>query len=126
MGVFAEGSVNIYFDKKEDADKVHEMFKKTEAEVEQEFIKRLGEEKGKGYYNFYDFNDNGSESVDFMLSSGRIQNAEWQVDQIIKVLKHMVKTKEIEGVGELSCSMMMEAEGRYVEAEEFEAGGDDE
>ena len=126
MGTFAEGSVNIYFSKKEDADKVHEMLKKSEAEVEQEFIKILGEEKGKGYYNFYDFNDNGSQSVDFMLSSGRIQNAEWQVDQIIKVLKHMVKSKEIEGVEELSCSMMMEADGRYVDADEFAEGGEDE
>lgn len=124
MGVFAEGSVNIYFDKKEDADKVHEIL--SSKEFEDEIIKRLGEEEGKGHYCFYDFSDNGTESIDFMLSSERIQNADWQVEQVVRLLKHMVKNKEIEGVGEFSCSMMMEAEGCYYDSEEFETGGEDE
>jgi hypothetical protein len=123
MGIFAEGSVNIYFDKVEDADKVHEML--NIENPEESFIKVLGEEKGKGHYCFYEFCDNGHESVDFMLSSGRIQNAEWQVDQIILLLKTLIKSGEISGVGELSCSMMMEAEGRYMEGDEFlEEGGE--
>lgn len=122
MGAFAEGSVNIYFEKKDDADKVHEILQNPEEEI----TKRLGEEEGKGHYSLYDFSPSGDQSVEFMLSSERVQNAEWQVDQIIKVLKHMVKTKEIEGVSELNCSMMIESEGRYVEADEFQEGGEDE
>ena len=125
MGIFAEGSVNIYFDKVEDADKVHEMLNIDNPE--ETFQKVLGEEEGKGHYCFYDFGEqNGHNSIDFMLSSGRIQNAEWQVDQLILLLKTLVKNGEIESVGEFSCSMMMEAEGYYLEGSEFEEGGEDE
>lgn len=125
MGIFAEGSVNIYFEKEEDANKVHEIL--SSKEVEKEFIKILGEDKGKGYYCFYEFGDNGTQSVDFMLSSGRIQNAEWQSQQIVILIKSMISSKELEGtVEEYSCSMMQEAEGFYYDSEEFEAGGDDE
>lgn len=126
MGIFAEGSVNIYFSKVEDADKVHEMLNNNNPE--ESFIKVLGEEEGKGHYNFYDFCDNGSQSVDFMLSSGRIQNAEWQSEQIIALLKTLIKSGEISGVEEYSCSMMMEADGHYMGADEFleEEGGEDE
>jgi hypothetical protein len=124
MGIFAEGSVNIYFEKEEDANKVHEIL--SSKEVEEEIIKILGEEKGKGHYCFYDFCDNGTQSVDFMLSSGRIQNAEWQGEQIFKLLKQMVKSGEIEGVEEMSCSMMMETDRFYFSGDEFEEGGEDE
>lgn len=126
MGIFAEGSVNIYFDKVEDADKVHEMLNINNPE--ETFVKVFGEEKGSGHYCFYDFSDNGHQEISFMLSSGRIQNADWQVDQIIMLLKTLIKSGEISGVGEFSCGMMMEADGRYMEADEFleEEGGEDE
>ena len=125
MGIFAEGSVNIYFEKEEDAKKVHEIL--SSKEVEKEFIKILGEEKGKGNYSFYSFCEIGGQSIDFMLSSGRIQNAEWQSEQIVTLIKRMISSKELEGtVEEYSCSMMMEADGFYYDSEEFEAGGDDE
>ena len=124
MGIFAEGSVNIYFDKVEDADKVHEMLNIDNPE--ESFIKVLGEENAKGHYCFYDFCDNGHNEVNFMLSSQRIQNADWQVEQIIALLKALIKSGEIEGVGELSVSMMQEADGYYMTDEEFKEGGEDE
>jgi hypothetical protein len=82
-------------------------------------IKRFGEEKGRGHYCLYEFETNGPKEICFMLSSDRIQNAEWQEKQIIKLLKQMVKSKEIGGVDEFSTSMLMDAGGQYMEADEF-------
>ena len=124
MGIFAEGNVNIYFDKVEDADKVHEIL--SDNNVEEQFKKFLGEEKGAGHYSFYEFCDNGSQEVNFTLSSGRVQNAEWQVEQVIALLKALVKANEISGVEEFSCSLMVEGESYYCEGDEFTEGGEDE
>jgi len=118
MGQFAEGSVSIYFDKVEDADKVHEIL--SNPNVEEEFVKFLGEEKGRGHYEFYDFSDKGDKEVHFQLSSPRVQNAEWQTEQVVTILKKLVQMKEISGVGEFSGNIMVEGEGYYYEGSEFQ------
>ncbi len=123
MGQFAQGSVNIYFNNEEDANKVHELL--VNENVEESFKKVLGEEKGNGYYELYDF-EGGDKELCFQVSSPRVQNAEWQVEQVVALLKKLVQTKEISGVGEFSASIMVEGEGYYYEGSEFEEGGEHE
>jgi len=124
MGTFAEGNVNIYFDKKEDAKKVHELLtvkKEGQSYIDPEasFVKYLGEEGGGGYC-FYDFMEEVENEVNFNYSSGRVQNAEWQMEQLTKLLKVLVKKGEIEGVGEFSASLMIDSGcGFYMEGDDF-------
>lgn len=122
MGNFAEATICIYFDKVEDADKVHELL--NTKPTEETFKKFLGE-KGAGNYEFYEFEDNGSQEVYFKLSSGRVQNAEWQVERIIELLKHLVKTGEISGVSEFTGDIMEQGESYYCESDEFEPDEDE-
>jgi hypothetical protein len=124
MGQFAEGTVNIYLNSEEDAKKVHAIF--SNPNVEEEFEKFLGE-KAKGYYEFIEFDEEQEgKEVYFRLCSGRVQNAEWQMEQVVALLKKLVQAKEISGVGEFSGNIMIEGEGYYYESSEFEEGGEDE
>lgn len=120
MGTFAKGSVNIYFDNEKDATKVHEIL--SHKETEKQFIKILGKKEGEGYYEFYDFADKGEKEVSFELSSSRVQNTEWQSEQIIKLLKKLVKTKKIKAVSEFVCDIMVQGESYYCDRSEFEGG----
>ena len=131
MGIFAEGTVDICFDKEGDAKKVHELLtKKIEGEIlsvtETGMIEILGEE-GKGSYSFYDF-DCSKESLSFRLSSGRIQNAEWQIEQVIKLLRKLVQTKEVGRIEDFNSSLMQESDygSNSLEGDDFEEGGEDE
>jgi len=133
MGTFAQGDVNIYFEKEEDAHKVHDLLTVTKEgtkiiDPEQTFIKYFGEEEGRGHYSFYNFSDNGSHEIYFEFCSERVQNAEWQMDQLVKLLKQLVKSGELQGkIEELNTSMMMDTGcGIFMEASEFEEGGEDE
>ena len=130
MGTFAQGDVSIYFEKEEDANKVHDLLTVTKEDsmvndVEQTFKKFLGEEEGRGHYSFYNFAEKGGNEIYFEFCSERVQNAEWQMDQLIRLLKELIKQKEIEGVSELNSSLMMDTGcGVYMEGSEFEEGGE--
>lgn len=116
MGTFAHGDVNIIFEKKEDAKKVHDIL--SDENVKDQFVKFLGEESD-GAYTFYGFETDVDDEVFFQYSSGRVQNAEWQVEQIIALLKKLVQMKEIDAPAEFNSSLMMDAGGYYMLAEEF-------
>jgi len=121
MGQFAQGSVNIYFNNVEDANKVHELL--DSENVEGNFKKVLGDEKGSGYYELYDF-ESGDKELYFQLSSPRVQNAEWQMEQVVALLKKLVQDKVISGVGEFNGNIMVQGEGYFFEGHEFEEEDD--
>ena len=116
MGIFANGDVQIYLDSAEDADKVHEIL--SSEKVKDEFIKYLGDE-GNGEYTFHSFEDKGSEVVTFEVCSDRVQNAEWQVDNLIKLLKHLVKAKVIEAIDDFQAELLTQHSSWSMSAEEF-------
>jgi len=123
MGQFATGDVNIFFTREEDATKVYHMLKES---PEASFNKFLGEEKGAGHYEFHGFSDNGGHEVYFEFSSGRVQNAEWQMDQVVKLLKALVKAGEVKGIEEFNTSMMVDSGiGIYMEGDEFNEEDDE-
>ena len=123
MGIFASGDVSIYFKKEEDASKVHEIL--SNKEVAEQIIKIIGED-GRGHYSLFDFADNGSKEVYFKVCSDRVQNAEWQVENLIKVLKKLTKDKVIGEIEEFQAELLTQHDSWYMEATEFEEGGEDE
>jgi hypothetical protein len=117
MGTFASGDVSIYFEKEADAIKVHEIL--SDKEVSQKIEEIIGEE-GKGGYSFYDFCDTGSTEICFNLSSDRVQNAEWQVDNVVKVLKKLTELKEIGPIEEFQAELLTQYTSWHMDASEFE------
>lgn len=117
MGTFASGDVSIQFETKEDALKVHAIL--SNEDVEGKLIDILGED-AMGSYNLYNFNEDVDTEVYFDISSERQQNAEWQIDNVVKLLKHLVKTKEISEVGEFQAELLSQCASWYIESEEFE------
>lgn len=117
MGTFAHGDVELIFNSKEDAKKVHKII--SSKEIEEQFKNILGE-SGAGDYCFYNFSEAEGESIGFEYSSGRVQNAEWQISQLVELLRALVKSKEISGVAELNSSLYEDAGGQYMESHEFE------
>jgi len=116
MGTFASGDVQIYLDSKEDAKKLRDALKEN---PEEELERVLGEE-GRGGYSFYDFDeDEESESVEFKVCSDRLQNAEWQVDNLAKYLKKLVKDEEIETVIEFQAELLTQYAGWHMDEGEF-------
>ena len=116
MGTFASGGVDIFFESVEDATKAHEIL--SNENVKDEFIKYLGDE-GNGEYTFYNFEDKGSEVVTFEVCSDRVQNAEWQVDNLIKLLKHLVKAKVIEAIDDFQAELLTQHSSWSMSADEF-------
>lgn len=117
MGTFAQGDVNIHFEKEEDAKKVHAMLKEN---PEASINKFLNEEHHPTSYNFYGFDDEVDCSIYFEYSSGRVNNAEWQIDQLVKFLKALVSAGEIDGVEEFQTSLMIDSGcGVYLEGDDF-------
>jgi hypothetical protein len=114
MGQFGNGSASIYLNSKKDAKKVSKMID----EIAERTKKRIGDE---GYFEFYD-KEVGDKEVHVKNSSGRVQNCEWQIDQLVLELKEMVKNKEISGVSEFTADVMVESQGWYMQDEEFEEG----
>ena len=124
MSTFASGDVQIYLESEEDAKKLREALSKDN--ISEEFERVLGE-KGKGSYTFYDFDeDEESESVEFKVCSDRVQNAEWQVDNLGKYLKKLVKDKEIETVLDFKAELMTQYAGWSMEESEFHEDEDEE
>lgn len=111
MGTFAEGSIQIYLNSEKDADKVCEMIKN----IKERTDKRL---KQEGHFAIHDLDVHG-EMVEIRLSSGRIQNCEFQMNMIVDELKVMVQSKEITEVLEYTSNMMIDGGGGYMEGEEF-------
>jgi hypothetical protein len=112
MGIFVSGSVQIYLNSKEDAEKVHEMINNIE-----EIVKERTQQPA--YFELYDIKL-GDNSVEFGVSSPRCQNGEWQVGQVIQQLKLMIKSGVISGVSEFTADLMQEYESWYMEESEFQ------
>lgn len=87
--------------------------------IEQRTKKRLGVEIA--HFEFYD-KEVTDTTVEVKNSSDRIQNCEWQIDQLVLELKEMVKNKEISGVSEFTADVMMESNSWYMQEDEFEEG----
>jgi hypothetical protein len=121
MGEFASGDVNMYFDKEDDALKVHELLNIDRPE--EVFTRVLGE-KGQGSYTFYDFCDNGTNTVEVSVSSDRVQNAEWQVDNLVKLIKKLVEDGEIEAP-EFQAELLTQYTSWYMEGDEFKEEDDE-
>jgi len=111
MGVFAEGSIQIYLNSEEEAVKVCEMIKN----IKERTDKRL---KQEGHFAVHDLDVHG-EMVEIRLSSGRAQNCEFQMEMVVDELKVMVQSGEITEVAEYSSSMMIDGGGQYMETEDF-------
>ncbi len=121
MGTFASGDVQIYFKSEKDASKVHEIL--SNENVAEEIQKIIGK-KGQGDYTLYDFEDSGSDSVCFSVCSDRVENAEWQVENIVKLLTKLVTSKEIEDVVEFQAELLTQHSSWYMSEGEFGEGGD--
>mgnify|MGYP003657071691 CR=1 FL=1 len=117
MGIYASGGVEISFTKEEDANKVYEILSNNE--VAKQIIKIIGEE-GEGNYNLYDFDGDG-EWLYFKVSSGRVQNAEWQVEKIIDVLKVLIKDKVIGSIECFHSHLMTEYNSWDIDGKDFDA-----
>jgi predicted peroxiredoxin len=115
MGVFGTGTATIYLTCKGDAKKVSKMIDK----IEERTKKRLDIEVA--HFEFYN-KKVIDQVVEVSNSSGRVQNCEWQIDQLILELKEMVKNKEILGVAEFTADVMIESNSWYMQDEEFEEG----
>ena len=88
MGIFGFSKVSISF-----AGKVPEAF-----EDEKKLLVSLNEFK-EGHYDICDYNV-GEEYAEFEMSSGRIQNLEWQVDNVFKYLQeHKIQVEEFSASG---------------------------
>ncbi len=113
MGTFAKGSVNIYLKSIEDADKVHEMISNIEEIVTKE--------QGPCDFGIYDLSENNSSHTEvcFDFSSGRVQNAEWQMVQFADQLKKMVQRKEIQAPDEVNGDLYIAGDGLYMTEDEF-------
>lgn len=111
MGTFAEGSIEIYLNSTEDADKVCEMIKN----IKERTDKRL---KQDGHFSIHNL-DVHEQLVEVRLSSSRVQNCEFQMDMIVDELKVMVQSKEIEEVSEYTSNMMIDGGGNYMESDSF-------
>jgi len=111
MGTFAEGSIQIYLDSTEDADKVCEMIKN----IKERTDKRL---KQEGHFSIQDL-DVHEQLVEVRLSSERVQNCNFQMEMIVDELKVMVQSKEIKEVSEYSSNMMVDGGGDYLDSEYF-------
>ncbi len=115
MGTFGAGTATIYLESKKDAKKVSKMIDN----IEERTKKRLGVEIA--YFEFYD-KKVADTTVEVKNSSSRIQNCEWQIDQLILELKEMVKNKEISAVTEFTADVMMESQSWYMQNDEFNEG----
>jgi len=113
MGTFGNGSATICLKTKNDAKKVSKMIDK----IEERTKKRLGIEVA--HFEFYSKKVT-DQVVEVSNSSSRIQNCEWQIDQLILELKEMVRNKEILGVEEFTADVMMESQSWYMQDDEFE------
>jgi len=111
MGVFAEGSIQIYLNSTKDADKVCEMI----SNIKERTDKRLKQE-GHFAINHFDVHE---QLVEIRLSSGRVQNCEFQMEMIVDELKVMVQSNDIEEVSEYSSSMLVDGGGDYLDSEYF-------
>jgi len=61
------------------------------------------------YFEFYD-KEVTDTIVEVKNSSDRIQNCEWQIEQLVLELKEMVNNKEISAVTEFTANVMMESQ----------------
>lgn len=111
MGIYAEGSIQICLNSEKDTDKVCEMIQN----IKERTDKRL---KQEGHFCIHDL-DVHDQLVEVRLSSGRVQNCEFQMDMIIDELKVMVQSKEIEEVSECTSNMMIDGGGSYMESDSF-------
>jgi hypothetical protein len=101
MGIYAETSAEIICKTEEDAKKVYDFLTKLSKEAEKEHDLN---------FNFNDLNLDMS-YVYFDLASGRIQNLEWQCEQIWEKIKDL-------GVNEFNCPIMSEANNIYFSNDE--------
>ena len=91
MGIYASGGVEISFTKEEDANKVH----------------KIHDSGGEGEWLY------------FKVSSIRVQNAEWQVEKIIDVLKVLIKDKVIGSIECFHSHLMTEYNSWDMDGEDF-------
>ena len=115
MGVFGTGIATIYLESKQDAQKVSKMIDN----IEERTKKRLDVEIA--HFECYD-KEVTNTTVEVKNSSDRIQNCEWQIDQLVLELKEMIKNKEISAVTEFTANVMMESQSWYIQEGEFEEG----
>ena len=74
----------------------------------------------EGFFNLKNINRySDSYVVDFKFTSDRVKNTEWQIQTIIKLLKHLIKTKQIEPVEELNFYIMTEHTNGFLDQDDF-------
>ena len=106
MGVYAESDIQITCKTKKITDKVFDIIKKKVAEFD-----KAGQIDGTGVFIVYDL-DKIEYSIYGKMSSGRVQNLEYQCGVLWDLIK------DIKGVEELNCPFLMEADGEYFSNED--------
>jgi len=58
------------------------------------------------------------------VSSDRVQNGEFQIEEVIKLVKLMVENKEVEPPNEMRAELLVQHEGWFLDESDFSLGLD--
>jgi hypothetical protein len=97
MAISVSGSVQIYLNSQEDAEKVHEMINNIKEIVKERTKKNV-------YFEICGIKQS-NRFVEFEVSSSRAQHGVWQVNQVIKELIFLIKKGVISGVSQFSAHL---------------------
>lgn len=111
MGLSTEGYIEIELQSTEDADLVNTQIGK---------IKELVEARTKlpAYFCLYSKYVSDT-TFNCKVSSNRVQNGEFQIDQVVEEVKRMVKNKEILAPVEFTAELTTQYASWHIEKDEF-------
>jgi hypothetical protein len=88
MGQYAEARISVVFNNEKKSQEFEKIINNFEKELKKRF-KKKGEDTDF-YVSILDVANNGDE-VTIMLDSSRVQNAEWQCDQVSRIAREEFK-----------------------------------
>ena len=111
MGVCTNGDVTITFQNEADADRAFDNIKD---------IQKITEEK-YGYTCHFNIQDSYVEDNTFYCNvySDRVPNGEFQIDEIVKLMRHLVKEKAILPPLEFQGELVTQYGSWYLDEDEF-------